>query len=482
MRVCLINPPRIQPKAWGKPNVFPPIGLAYVAAVLEKSHIVSIIDAPTEGWQNLEEDYGNTYRVGLSNQQIAEKLNRFSPDVVGIEIPFSGWSRTAFSVASMVKSVDKDIVVFLDGQHPSAMPNECLTRRDVDFVIIGERENTVLELVNDLERRTEDFAGVKGLGFVKNGKTVITEQRPPIEDLDSLPFPARHLLPNEVYNAVVKELPLRGEIRKPWTIMITSRGCPYNCVFCSNCTVWGKRWRSRSPANVVDELEDVVKRFGVEQIDFYDDNMTLDRKRMATICDLIVERDLRVEWFTPNGIRADTLDETLLRKMKRSGCKKIRLAPESGVQRVVNEIIKKNLDLKAVEQAVISSKKVGIGVGCFFVIGLIGETKDDIEETIRYAHKLRKLGADSFIFSIAAPVHGTELYNQAKKLGFLKEGFCEDSLASAEPSIATPEFSAEELQELCMRANLVNPTFTREKVLRALQNPKKTIKVLLGKR
>jgi len=113
---------------------------------------------------------------------------------------------------------------------------------------------------------------------------------------------------------------------------------------------------------------------------------------------------------------------------------------------------------------------------------LIGETKDDIEETIRYAHKLRKLGADSFIFSIAAPVHGTELYNQAKKLGFLKEGFCEDSLASAEPSIATPEFSAEELQELCMRANLVNPTFTREKVLRALQNPKKTIKVLLGKR
>ncbi len=482
MRVCLINPPRIQPKAWGKPNVFPPIGLAYVAAVLEANHQVKIIDAPTEGWQNLEEAYGNTYRVGLSNQQIAERLKSFSPHVVGIEVPFSGWGRTAFSVASTAKAVDKDVVVYMDGQHPSAMPHECLSKQDVDFVVIGERENTVSELVNYLESGTRDFDKVKGIGFVKNGKIVTTETRPPIVDLDSLPFPARHLLPNDLYNSIVKEYPLRGEIRKPWTIMITSRGCPYNCVFCSNYTVWGKKWRGRCPVNVVDELESVLKRFQVEQIDFYDDNMTFDRRRMMQICDLVVERGLRVEWFTPNGIRADTLDEVLLRKMKRSGCKKIRLAPESGVQRVVDEVIKKNLDLKTVEQAVVSSKKVGIGVGCFFVIGLIGETKRDIEETIRFAYKLRKLGADSFIFSIASPIHGTELYDQARKLGFLKEGFCEDSLAAAEPSIATPEFSIEELQELCLRANLVNPTFTREKVLRALRNPKKTVMRLLRRR
>ncbi|HII85293.1 TPA: radical SAM protein [Candidatus Bathyarchaeota archaeon] len=482
MRVCLINPPRIQPKAWGKPNVYPPISLAYVAAVLEKNHKVSIIDAPTEGWQSLKEDLGNTYRVGLSDDQITDRLQRFSPDVVGIEVPFSGWSRTAFSVASTVKALGKDIVVFLDGQHPSAMPQDCLSNHDVDFVVIGEPETTVVELANALEGGVGDFNKVKGLGLVKNGKNVITAKRPPIEDLDSLPFPARHLLPNEIYNVAVEENPLRGEIRKPWTIMITSRGCPYSCVFCSSCIVWGKRWRGRSPLNVVDELESVIKKFGVRQIDFYDDNMTLDKKRMEMICDLIVERGLRVEWFTPNGIRADTLDAALLRKMKDAGCKKIRLAPESGVQRVVDQVVKKNLDLKSVEQAVVSAKKVGIGVGCFFVIGLIGETKHDIEQTIRFAYKLRKLGADSFIFSIAAPIHGTELYEQAKKGGFLKEGFCEDSLAAAEPSIVTPEFTVEELQELCMRANLVNPTFSREKALRALRNPKKAIRILLGKR
>jgi radical SAM superfamily enzyme YgiQ (UPF0313 family) len=127
------------------------------------------------------------------------------------------------------------------------------------------------------------------------------------------------------------------------------------------------------------------------------------------------------------------------------------------------------------------SKKVGIGVGCFFVIGLIGETKADIEETIRFAYKLRRLGADSFIFSIAAPIYGTELYEQAKRGGFLKEGFCDEALAGVEPLIETPEFTAEELQELCMRANLVNPTFTRSKVLRALRNPRKTARILLGK-
>ena len=481
MRVCLINPPRIQPKAWGKPNVFPPIGLAYVAAVLEKTHTVSVIDAPTEGWRNLEDSGGNTYRVGLSNEQIAERLKGFRPDVVGIEVPFSGWSRTAFQVASVSKGLKKDVTVFLDGQHPTAMPKECLSNPNVDFVVIGERENTVLELVDELEKDRKDFKTVKGLGFLKNGKPIITAQREMIENLDSLPFPARHLLPMKVYAEAVKENPLRGEIHKPMTIMITSRGCPYNCVFCSNCLVWGKRWRARSPANVVDEMEHIVKSFGVEQIDFYDDNMTLDKQRMGAICDLAVERDVKVEWFTPNGIRADTLDEALLRKMKRAGCKKIRLAPESGVQRVVDEVIGKKLDLKSVEQAVVLSKKVGIGVGCFFVIGLIGETKADIEETIRFAYRLRSLGADSFIFSIAAPIYGTELYEQAKRGGFLKEGFCDDSLAGVEPMIETPEFTAEELQELCMRANLVNPVFTRNKVLRAIRHPRKAVKVLLGR-
>jgi radical SAM superfamily enzyme YgiQ (UPF0313 family) len=210
--------------------------------------------------------------------------------------------------------------------------------------------------------------------------------------------------------------------------------------------------------------------------------MTLDKKRMEAICDLIVKRKLDIEWFTPSGVRADTLDENLLTKMKKAGCKKIRVAPESGVQRVVDEIIKKHLSLKAVENAVVLCKKVGIKVGCFFVIGLIGETKKDIEETIKFAYKLRRLGAEGFIFSIATPQYGTELYEQAKRCSFLRDEFSDEALSAAEPLIETPEFTAAELRELCARANLVNPTFTRDKVVKAIRNPKKAVKVLLRKK
>jgi anaerobic magnesium-protoporphyrin IX monomethyl ester cyclase len=450
--------------------------------VLEKTHEVCIIDAPTEGWRNLQDADRATYRVGLSNTEIADKVKRWSPDVVVIEIPFSGWSKTAFEVASAVKGINKDIISVLEGQHPSARPEDCLANPNVDFVVMGEPENTIFELIGAVGKGTLDLKKIMGIGFVKNGVPVFTSPRPLLKDLDSLPFPARHLLPMAEYYAAVKENPLRGEINKPWTIMITSRGCPYNCVFCTHHIVWGRKWRGRSPENVVDELQHVIKTYHVKQIDFLDDNMTLDRKRMENICDLIVKRGLSIEWFTPNGVRADTLDEKLLRKMKESGCKKIRVAPESGVQRVVDQVIKKNLDLRSVERAVVLCKKVGIKVGCFFVIGLIGETKEEIEETIKFAYKLRQLGADSFIFSIATPVYGTRLYEQAKRGGFLRECFSDEALAAVEPLIETPEFTADELRELFARANLVNPTFTRDKVLRAIRNPRKTIKVLLGKK
>jgi anaerobic magnesium-protoporphyrin IX monomethyl ester cyclase len=479
MRVCLINPPRIQPKAWGKPNVFPPIVMATVAAVLEnKKHAVSIIDAPTEGWENLLELDETKYRVGLSAETIAQRIATWKPDLVIVEIPFSGWSKTAFEVVSTVKSVSKNIAVALFGLHPSSRPAQCMENGEVDFVVVGEPENTIAELVETLEQKKSDFRGIDGLVFRENGKAVFNGKRAVIEDLDSLPRPARHLLPMDVYAQAVKQNPLRGEVSKPYTIIITSRGCPFNCVFCTHCIVWGKQWRPRSPKNVVDELEHVIKTYGIKQVDFADDNMTWDKQRMEQICDLIVERGLQFEWFTPNGVRADTLDEMLLRKMKRAGCKKIRVAPESGVQRVVTDIAKKNLDLKKVEDAVVACKKVGIKVGCFFVMGLICETKADIEETIQYAYKLKKLGAESFIFSIAMPLYGTAFYEQAKAGGYIREGFCDYALAATEPLVETPEWTAQELMELCMRANAINRTLTRHKVANAVRNPRRTARML----
>ena len=482
MRICLINPPRIHPRSWGKPNVFQPLGIAYAAALLERQHKVCIIDAPTEGRRNLEQMDGTTYRVGLRNKEIADRIRRWSPDVVGITIPFSGWSKTAFEVASTVKSIDKDIITVLNGQHPSARPVDCLTKTNVDFVVIGEAEHTMFELVGALEQGImRHLKKIRGIAFIKKGKKVIAPPRRAIQDLDSLPFPARHLLPMDEYFAAVKESPLRGEIRKPWAMMITSRGCPHNCVFCSIHVVRGKKWRGRSPENVVDEIEQLIHTYNIKQIDFHDDNLTLNKKRMETICDLIMKRGLDIEWYTPNGVRADTLDENLLRKMRGSGCKRIYVAPESGVQRVVDQIIEKRLDLKKVEKAVVLSRKVGIKVACFFIIGLIGETKEDIKATINYAYKLRKLGADRFYFSYATPLYGTELYEKAKRCGFLKDCFSDEALAAAEPLIETPEFTVDDLRELCARANWVNQISTRDKLVRAMREPKKAIKIFLKK-
>ncbi|MDR1993750.1 MAG: B12-binding domain-containing radical SAM protein [Nitrososphaerota archaeon] len=481
MRVCLINPPRIQPKAWGRPNVFPPIVLASVAAVLEKNHSVTIIDSPTEGWMNLLELDATKYRVGLSAKTIAERIRNWKPEVVIVEIPFSGWSKTAYEVVSITKNVDQNISVVLFGLHPSSRPEDCLQNSVADFVVVGEPEITVSELVLALEQKKTELYNIDGLGYKKNGNIILNRKREVIKDLDILPLPARHLLPMQVYTSAVKENPLRGEITKPNTIVITSRGCPFSCVFCTHSLMWGKTWRSRSSKNVVDEIEHVIKTYGIKQIDFADDNMTWDPKRMAEICDLIVERGLRFEWFTPNGVRADTLSETLLRKMKRAGCKKIRVAPESGVQHIVSNVAKKSLDLKKVEDAIVACKKVGIKVGCFFVIGLIGETKADIEATIQYAYKLKTLGAESFIFSIVMPLYGTAFYEQAKSKGYICENFCDYTLAATEPLVETPQFTAQELTALCMKANQINRIVTTKKLLRALRHPRKTVRILLGK-
>ena len=480
MRICLINPPRISPKGWGKPTVYQPWGIAYVAAVLEKQHKVSILDVPTEGWRNLEQIDETKYRVGLTNKEINYRIKQLSPDIVGINIPFSGWSKYAFEVVDTVKSIDKDITIVLDGLHPTARSVECLSDSNVDFVVRGEGEQTISELVGALEQgKTEDLEKIKGIGFIKNGKTIITPPRPEIQDLDSLPFPARHLLPMETYFAAVKENPIRGVIHKRWAIMTSSRGCPHECIFCSNHIVMGRKWRARSPEKVVEEIEQLVDAYKIEQIDFYDDNMTLKKNRVIEMCDLIKERGLDIEWYVPTGVRADTLDEELLTKMKVSGCRGLRIAPESGVQRVVNQIIKKNLNLKDVEKAVVLTNKVGIKLGVFFILGLIGETKEDIKETINFAYKLRKLGAKNFHFSIATPLYGTELYEQAMRGGFLRDGFSDEALAAAEPLIETAEFTADELRELCLQANVVNQAITQDKILKAIRNPKKAIKMLL---
>jgi len=458
MNICLINPPQIVPQAWGPPAIFQPLGLAYIAAVLERNYEVHILDAHTEGWKNLR-IINDKYYSGLTIDEIGDRIKNIRPQIVGISVPFSTSEKIALEVAEKIKRVDRNIIIILGGPHPSALPLETLSCSHVDFVVIGEGEYSTLELVEKLDKYDhKELQKVKGIGYKRNGRSIITPPRDLIEDLSSLPLPARHLLPMEKYFTLARE---NRESRytytysNRWASVVTSRGCPFQCVFCSIHLTMGKRFRARSPENVIHELSHLVHSYNIKHINFEDDAMTLNKHRFERICELIVEKNLRITWSAPNGIRGDTLDETAIKKMKWSGCKRVFVAPESGVQRVVNNVIKKKLDLKKVEKSIVTLKRYGIKVDGSFVIGFIGETKSDILSTIRYALKLRKFGMSVAGFHIATPLYGTELYRTAKQKGYLKKIIESSMLSTRESLIETPQWTAEEIRQLREVADLI---------------------------
>jgi len=468
MKICLVNPPQILHKRFGMPYVFQPLGLLYVAAALEKDCSVEVIDASLEGWRNLRET-DSRYCLGLTFDETGRRIGMIKPDVVGISAPFSINIDSAIKVASAVKGVNKNIITILGGTHPSVHPLETLSSEHVDFVVIGEGEETAPELIRVLKEHSyEKLKDVKGIGYKEKDTPVLTPPRTWIQDIDSLPFPARHLvLMEEYFNAMKAGRGARGmyTYNERWTDIITSRGCPYNCNFCSIHLTMGRKFRTRSPENVIREIKQVIHDFNIKHINFEDDNITMNRNHAELIFDLISENKLGITWSLPNGIRCDNVGEEIVIKMKESGCKRLFVAPESGVQRVVNQIIGKNLDLKKVENAVILFKRHGIVVDGSFVMGLIGETKSDIWKTIKYALRLKRLGMDTAGFHIATPYYGTSLYEEAKQKGFLRKDLDDSLFTTSESLISTSEWSREEIVRLSKIAKWIVNYDVKDKIV-----------------
>jgi magnesium-protoporphyrin IX monomethyl ester (oxidative) cyclase len=464
MKVCLINPPQTLLKSVGVPVMFQPTGLAYVAAVLEKEHDVTVLDACAESREGVKIDKEGRYHLGLSFDNVAERIKKIKPDVVGISVVYSVNEYAGLTVAAAVKSVDRSILTVLGGPHPSICPMETLSHPDVDYVVINEGEHTAPELFRALEeRRFKELDGIHGIGFKNSGVPYTTQSRELIQDLDLLPFPARHLLPMELYHDAarlgVKSRALynidMGDKQYYYnsdrsTTIITSRGCPYKCNFCSINLTMGYKFRTRSARNVYAELEQCVNQYGIRHVDFEDDNLTFHRDRVKEICNLIVENNLKLTWSTPNGIRADIIDEDLVIRMRKSGCKRVFVAPESGVQDVVNNVINKKMRLSSVVEAVRLFSKHNILIDASFVIGSVGrggrsETKLEILQTIAFALKLKWLGLSNAGFNIATPLFGTELRAEALKMGYVKESPDASPSNPGKPTIETPEFTHRDL-------------------------------------
>lgn len=340
--------------------ITPPLGLGYLAAYLRKfGHNVQIIDG---------------LNLSLNNEEIGRRAK--GAGLAGVHC-LSDFYPEAADLAHQLKA--EGLPVVLGGAHPSALPESTLKETKADFVIVGEGEETLLELANALDNRqpTEAISGLLG-------RANAFKERGLISDLDFIPFPDwPQIDPRKCrrapHGAIVKRFPVAP--------IVTSRGCPYACKFCASPHLWSKTIRFRSGENVVDEIEYLVKDFGVKEIHFEDDNFTLKRERVEEICGLILERNLKISWSTPNGIRADNLTRDLIRLMKRSGCYSLAFGIESGSQKILDSINKKSR-LEEIERVVKAANSEGLLTQGFFIFGLPGETEESIKQTINFAKRI----------------------------------------------------------------------------------------------
>jgi magnesium-protoporphyrin IX monomethyl ester (oxidative) cyclase len=479
MKVLLINPPQTFYPGSDAPAGNLPLGLMYIAAVLEEAgYEAEILDAFMTDVSVRK--VGDSAEIGMTYDRIAEEIRRRKPDIVGISNPFTCQAEHAAKVADIVKEIDSDVPTVVGGPHVSAVPEEFLSEaKNVDIAVMGEGEYTMLDIVkmHEGEKKAEEILGI---ACRKNHRIVLTPPRPFLENLDELPYPAYHLVDMESYLNPEK-IEYRS-FKERAISMITSRGCPFNCVFCSVHLHMGKAFRAHSVNYVVEHIEHVVNKYRVKTIFFEDDNMTFDIERFDAICDRIVERNIKFKWETPNGIRADYLTLDLLRKMKRSGCQSVFFGVESGDQHVLDDIISKSLDLNAVVNVAKMCREIGLNTAAFYIIGFPGEKKEDMWKTVEFALKLKKEYDVGMLLHVATPSCGTRLYYECKKKGYIQENltpraFAEVRQTRGSPLIGTEDFTPAEVKEI---ATIAMNRYRRLSLINYVKNPRKTLGTAFG--
>ena len=416
MKITLINPPQSSKFAQL------PVGLAIIAAVLEREgYQISIVDA-------------NALRIDPEN------LTPYivDADVVGLTA-MTPTINTATNIARRLKRANPNLTVILGGGHATLLPEETLSNApEVDVIVRGEGEKTVIELIHALERK-QPLADILGITYRRDNEIVSNPERLTNVELDSLPFPAYHLFPWQKY----KPHPPHGQAL-PFTAIITSRGCPYHCAYCSK-PIFGSDFRAQSPERTLEEIAYYQESFGIKEIAFYDDVFTLNKKRAYAIADGIIKKGLKIHWTCET--RVNLVDKDLLHHMKQAGCYAIAYGIESASQEIL-DVIHKNITLKQVEKAVQITREVGLQTIGYFMIGSPEETPETIKKTIQFAKKLK---LDFAQFAITTPFPGTELYNlylKGKKNIVPWENFIYEETGG---KIATPVFENDQLSSADLR-------------------------------
>jgi len=356
--------------------------MALIAAILEKEgHRVSILDANA---------------LGLRPEDVPTKVT--DADVVGLTAMTPTIS-AALGIARHLKQANPELTTVMGGAHATLLPEETLTLApELDIIVRGAGDETVFELLQALED-TQSLDSIAGISYRADGEVVHTADRTSIVNMDALPYTAYHLLPMRKY----RPHPPHG-LAMPFAAMVTSRGCPYRCAYCSK-PVFGSRFRAQSPARVIDEIAYLKDRFGVKEIAFYDDSFTIDKQRVEAITQKIIGSGRKMAWTCET--RVNLVDKNLLRNMKRAGCYAVAYGIESASPDII-KTLHKDTTLEQVEEAVRISREVGLQVIGYFMLGSPGENPETIRQTIDLAIKLK---VDFAQFSVTTPYPGTELYD-----------------------------------------------------------------------
>lgn len=412
MRILLIDPPyqRLE-KVF---NPYFPLGIAYVASMLEKNgHFVRIYNADkgreekafitTSDKESHITAHENLVQAVINPKhyvwaEVRQRIEQFQPDVIGIHAMTSTFP-SARVVARIAKEINAKVPVIVGGVHPTTVPDEVMADRNIDFAVRGEGEMTTLELVDALQQGSKDFSHIDGICYRENGAIKWSPPRKLIKDLDTLPFPARHLvLDPELYT-------------NEFASLIMGRGCPFQCTFCGSKVMWTRKPRSRSPANVVAEMKYVKENYEVRSFDFQDDTLTFNKKRLLELCQLLINAKLNIHWTSYS--RVDVITQDILPILKKSGCYMLNFGIESGSERMLR-IMKKQIKLDQVLRAREILKKYDIEFVALFMIGTPEETKEDLMATINF---LKELRPDSVNVCTYTPYPGTEMYERAVELG-----------------------------------------------------------------
>lgn len=451
MKVLLLHPPYPKDDIFRKSMkrvgaVLPPLGLAYLASMLEKKgHEVSIIDGPALA---TVESYGF--------EELGKDLRDFKPKVVGISAAYSQ-IEYAKKALSLIKAIVPECTTILGGSLATSMPNILNKFENLDYGVYGEAEFTFVEILDKIKDK-KFLEGTEGLIWREDNKVKFLKPKL-IMNIDNIPMPARHLLKMEIYR------PSPANYRRlPATTIMTSRGCPYQCIFCSK-SVQGGVFRAHSAKRVVDEIESLMKDYGIKDIQIFDDAFTLLRERTEKICKEIIERKLDIGWNCMT--RTDNVDLELLKLMKKAGCYEVGFGIESGSDRVL-KFIGKLLTKEQIRAGVRDAKKAGLDVRGFFMIGFPTETKEEILQTIEFA---KELDVDVAQFMVATPLPGTKMWDMAREQGAINESEYSSFTFYAPDKMpfSSSLLGEEELADLYKKANrdfYLRPKFVFKQLLK----------------